>query len=223
MIEIKNLKYKFLTSINLKLDSSGLYGLYGKSGSGKTTLLRIIAGFLKPENGEILFKKKQQEDFQPRKWRQKISYLSHPVYFFPGNVRYNLTYAMKYITDYKEPEWDLWFNEINLSPNILSQNALLLSAGEKQRLGLLRLLSLDPDIILLDEPTSNLDNNTAIKVMNFLKKIAKKKIILIVSHKPEMLEWFKKIFILQNGNIITNQNIHKDILNKKLKELGIFS
>ena len=192
---------KFELDVNLNVKKGEFIALYGKSGSGKTTLLRLIAGFETPDSGAIkaggktLFEGKNFASPQSR----NIGFLFQDYALFPNmNVMKNLLFAN---------------NDLNLAHKLLDlvemsslENAAIsqLSGGQKQRAALARALMRKPEILLLDEPLSALDNAMREKLQDYLAKIHAEfnMTTVLVSHDvAEIYKLASKVFVLENGKI----------------------
>ena len=192
---------KFDLDVNLNVKKGEFVALYGKSGSGKTTLLRLIAGFETPDSGTIkaggqtLFDGK---NFTPPQSRN-IGFLFQDYALFPNmNVMKNLLFAN---------------NDVNLARKLLGlvemsslENAAIsqLSGGQKQRAALARALMRKPEILLLDEPLSALDNAMRKKLQDYLAKVHAEfdMTTILVSHDvAEIYKLASKVFVLEGGKI----------------------
>ena len=192
---------KFELDVNLNIKKGEFIALYGKSGSGKTTLLRLIAGFETPDSGAIKAGGKtlfEGKNFAPPQSRN-IGFLFQDYALFPNmNVMKNLLFAN---------------NDLNLAHKLLDlvemsslENAAIsqLSGGQKQRAALARALMRKPEILLLDEPLSALDNAMREKLQDYLAKIHAEfnMTTVLVSHDvAEIYKLASKVFVLENGKI----------------------
>lgn len=205
MIEIsckKQLSEHFSIDVDMQINNGDFVTLFGNSGSGKTTLLRILAGFIKSENGYaknndfVYFKDKY---FIPPQ-KRNIGFLFQDYALFPNmSVIENLLFAKK--------DKKLADNLLELSELENHKNASIssLSGGQKQRVALARALMRNPDLLLLDEPFSALDTNIKTKLQDYLQKIHLnfKNTIILVSHDiSEVYKLSKKVFLMENGKII---------------------
>jgi len=181
--------------------------MLGPTGSGKTTLLEIIAGFTRPDNGKIIFNGVDITDVPPEKRRVGLLYQDYQL--FPHmNVRKNISYGLKMMGMDKN-RIDEMVNSIAGKfgiKHLLDRNVYNLSGGEKQRVALARALIIEPDILLLDEPFSALDEETKQSLMDETRSLIKeiKSLVIFVMHDQEdayvMGENFAIIF---NGKIVS--------------------
>lgn len=147
--------------------------LTGRSGSGKTILLRMLAGLLAAESGNILFKNKPYKTYTAQFWRSQIAMVSQQPKMINGSVLDNLKLPFEFIEN-KQKNFDTNWHQQSLAffdktENFLYQSAKKLSGGEQQIVNLLRVLQLNPTILLLDEPTAALDTTTSQKLIQFIQ------------------------------------------------------
>lgn len=206
-IKIKNLSKKIkknvvLDHINLKLDKGKIYGFRGINGSGKTMLFRAICGLITPTEGEIIIdNKKLHKDIS---FPESIGILIENPGFLPN---YSGKQNLKLLADIKDiitsEDIDKIITLVGLDPND-SRKYKQYSLGMKQKLGIAQALMEDPDLILLDEPTNALDEDSVRNVLDIIEKEkGKGKTILIASHDKSSLEEISDyIFKIENGKII---------------------
>ncbi|OLS20663.1 MAG: putative ABC transporter ATP-binding protein [Candidatus Heimdallarchaeota archaeon LC_3] len=183
----------------------------GPSGSGKTTLLNIIATILRPSAGGVTFNSIEpyllsKEKLQLFRW-QSIGYLHQEVQknFIPfWTLRQNLDALISNNPrTFVKSNFQSFLERVGLDERYLDIDLHLLSGGEQQRIGLLLLLYRDPEILILDEPTSFLDVKNKKRVLNLInnKKIEGKTIIL-ASHDPTFIDYVEDVFYLNDGKIV---------------------
>lgn len=190
ILEIKNVTYnysnsneKVLSSVNQKFEIGKFYAIIGKSGAGKSTLLSLLAGLDKPQKGQILFKGNDIE---------KDGYSNHRK----NNI--SLVFQNYNLIDYLTPLENVRLVNKNASETILfelgldksqiNRNVMKLSGGQQQRVAIARALVSEAPIILADEPTGNLDVDTAGEIIEIFKKLAKErnKCVIVVTHSKEV-------------------------------------
>ena len=190
ILEIKNVTYNYsnsgelvLSNVNQKFEIGKFYAIIGKSGAGKSTLLSLLAGLDKPQNGQILFKGNDIE---------KDGYSNHRK----NNI--SLVFQNYNLIDYLTPIENVRLVNKNASETILfelgldksqiNRNVMKLSGGQQQRVAIARALVSEAPIILADEPTGNLDVDTASEIIEILKKLAKErnKCVIVVTHSKEV-------------------------------------
>lgn len=184
-------KTKVLNNVNYNFSKGKTYAIVGKSGSGKTTLLSLLSGLEKAKDGKILFNGKDISKQDRDKYRSKSigvvfqSFNLLPYMTALENVILSMDISGLKIKDKKEKAINI-LNSVNLTEEKSNRRVLKLSGGEQQRVAIARALSYNPEIILADEPTGNLDGVNEEEVMKILKNLAKNdnKCVIIVTHSP---------------------------------------
>lgn len=202
MFELKNVQFKNILNIdNLIIDDSGLTMIIGPSGSGKSTLLKMLDDIISPDRGEILYKGDNISSFKTHELRRKIIMQSQFPAIFEGNVRDNLNIARKFSDiDALDDEKLKKLLDIVLLDKDLNDNPKDFSGGEKTRLSIARVLAMDAEVYLFDEPTSSLDEETEYKlisnVIKYLKEREKK--IIMVSHSEKLFSLADQVISIEN-------------------------
>ena len=240
MLEIKNisktyktgeLKQTALDKVSLNFRNSEFVSILGPSGSGKTTLLNIIGGLDRYDTGDLIINNISTKKYKNKDWD---SYRNHTIGFVFQS--YNL---IPHQTILKNVELALTIGGISKKERkkralkALEQVGLKeqshkrpnqMSGGQMQRVAVARALVNNPDILLADEPTGALDSDTSLQVMDLLKKIAKDRLVIMVTHNPELAENYStRIVKLKDGQIISDSNpyeIEKTTKVKKYENLG---
>lgn len=207
MFLLKNIQYKNILNIKeLKIFPGKITCIVGESGSGKTTLLKLLNNMIACEKGEILFNGKSLYEIDPINLRRRVVMLPQNPIVFDGSVKDNLLIGLKFSEKpfLNDRELVEVLKEMKLNKELASQVEQL-SGGEKQRLSLGRVLIMEPDILLLDEPSSALDEETEELIMkNIVSYIKKnKKTLVMVTHARKIAEQYGEIIIeVRNGQII---------------------
>ena len=210
---------EFNLDINLKVPDEGVTAIFGPSGSGKTTLLRAIAGLERIPGAYIRFRKDlwQNEDtFIPVQKRNVGVVFQVPRLFSHLDVRGNIEYGYKRVT---KKHQRISLNEaIELLEidHLLGRNPVELSGGEQQRVAIARTLAASPDLLLMDEPLSSLDNKLKLTILPYLEKLQRtlEIPIIYVSHSTdEVARLAKQLVILKNGEILGHGRI-EDMLTR---------
>ena len=223
MLQLKNIikKYKtggndveVLESVNISFRESEFVSILGASGSGKTTLLNIIGGLDKYSSGDMLLLGRSTTEFKDRDWDsyrngtigfvfQSYNLISHLSVL--ENVKLALSISGEsnkenYAKAKKVLEDVGLGDHINKKPNQLS-------GGQMQRVAIARALVTEPKIILADEPTGALDSKTSVQIMELIKEISKEKLVIMVTHNPELAKTYSdRIVRLRDGEIIEDTN-----------------
>lgn len=209
MYSLKAVRYKNILHIDeLYIPKEKVTCIIGQSGSGKTTLIRMLNKLISCEDGEIIYKGKNLKEVDSVLLRREVIMLPQNPVMFPGTIQENLLIGLKFsekplVSESKLLEM-LCF--INLEKS-LSENVEKLSGGEKQRIALGRILLMEPEVLLLDEPSSALDEETEnliiSKVIAYVK--SNKKTLIMVTHSSRVAEVFSdNIIELAKGKIINH-------------------
>ncbi|MEA4832088.1 putative ABC transporter ATP-binding protein [bioreactor metagenome] len=186
-------KTDVLKNLNYEFEKGKVYGIMGKSGAGKTTLLSLLSGLTTPTSGKILYDGKDISKIDKYKYRSKFvgvvfqGFNLLPQYTALRNVELSLDVSGKKVNDKRIHAMET-LHKVDIDETKAKRRILKLSGGEQQRVAIARALSYDPDIILADEPTGNLDLGTQQDVIDIFKKLAhdENKCIIIVTHSPEV-------------------------------------
>ena len=223
MLQIKNitktydtgaLQQKALDDVSFNLRDNEFVSVLGHSGSGKTTLLNIIGGLDRYDDGDIIINGISTKKYSDRDWD---SYRNHSVGFvfqsynlIPhqsvlSNVELALTISGISSNERKERATKA-LEEVGLKEH-LHKRPNQLSGGQMQRVAIARALVNEPDILLADEPTGALDSDTSVQIMELLKKVAKDRLVVMVTHNPELAHnYSNRIIELQDGVIISDSH-----------------
>ncbi len=201
-------KVRALKGVNLSIERGEFVSIVGPSGSGKTTLLHLIGCLDKPTSGIIKIDGIEVENMSEQQLvhirRSKIGYIFQQFYLIPGltvyeNIELPLIFSRKKLAKEKIMELiDLvgLTGRVNHKPNQLS-------GGEMQRVAIARSLVNNPEFILADEPTGNLDTENSEKIFVLLETLTRKGItIVLVTHNPDLAERTKRLIRLKDGNIL---------------------
>jgi len=224
--ETDSFKQKALDNVSVNFRKNEFASILGPSGSGKTTLLNIIGGLDKYDSGDLIINEVSTKKYTDKNWD---SYRNHRVGFIfqsynlithqtiLQNVELALTLSGVSKTERKKRAKKA-LKEVGLSKHI-NKLPNQLSGGQMQRVAIARALVNDPDILLADEPTGALDSETSKQIMDLLKKVAKEKLVVMVTHNPELAnEYSNRIIKLKDGSIIDDSNPYNGKSNTKESE-----
>lgn len=206
MFKFENVKYKNIIDIDdFIIKKNKITCIIGESGSGKTTILRMLNKMISPDSGKISYNGDSIEDIDSIELRRKVVMLSQNPAIYRGAIRDNLLIGQKFATLQFSHDEDLKNILRNLKlEKVLDDNAEELSGGEKQRIAIGRVMLMDAEVLLLDEPSSALDITTEDFVMENITKYVKdnKKSMVVVTHSKRLAETFgDSIFEVKNGMI----------------------
>ena len=218
-IEFKNVSFKFdgatqftLKNLSFKIPAGQKVALVGKMGSGKSTLSRLIAGIYEPSEGAILIDGVDVRQIDPADIRKNIGIMLQESWLFSGSVRENIQMGFNEYDDEhllkicKVAGVDDFVGAHPKGYDLeIKERGIGLSGGQRQTINLARSLIHDPAVLLLDEPTSSMDQGTEKKVVESLKGISETKTMLIVTHRNPILTMVNRVFVLENGQIVADQ------------------
>ena len=204
ILEVKGLQYSYenkkrvLRGINAQMEQGKMYAILGPSGCGKTTLLSLLGGLDSPSSGQILY---QGEDIA--KTGLANHRRSHVAFIFQSyNLIDYLTPVENVALTAKHPPLPI-LEQLGLTAEEAKRNVLKLSGGQQQRVAIARALASDAQVILADEPTGNLDEDTAAEITVILKDSAHEsgKCVVIVTHSNELAKEADVVFRLRKGEL----------------------
>lgn len=185
-------KTPVLQNISYEFEKGKMYCIVGKSGAGKTTLLSLLSGLAKPTSGEIFYEDKNVAKIDKYTFRSKYigvvfqSFNLITKYTALENVMLSMDVANYKIKNKKARALEL-LQSVGLDEEEANRRVLKLSGGQQQRVAIARALSYNPDIILADEPTGNLDIDTQNEIMNIFRELSNQgKCVILVSHSPDV-------------------------------------
>ena len=199
VLELKNVSFRYskdsrrvLNDLSYSFEEGKLYAIVGRSGAGKTTLLSLLSGLAVPEKGEVLMKGENIANLDRYHYRSHDigvifqSFNLLPKYTAMENVLLSMDIAKAHYDDKKQYAMNL-LKKVALDEEEANRRILKLSGGQQQRVAIARALSYDPKIILADEPTGNLDQETQKEIMDIFLDLAHKenRCVIIVTHSPQ--------------------------------------
>ena len=216
-IQLKNINFKYSTdgrdilkNLSIKINSGEKIGIIGKSGSGKTTLVNILLGLLSPLEGEIII----NEDIvklDEYSLTNKIGYVPQDIYLIDNTIKNNIAFGidsnfqndLAIVQSAKSAQIHDYIDSLPQKyETIVGENGVNLSIGQKQRIGIARVLYRAPSILVLDESTSSLDPKTEKQFIDEIFNFNISKTIIFISHKMSALEKCDKIFDLDNSKFV---------------------
>lgn len=217
-IELKNLTFSFpgqtikvLNNISLKVSAGEKVGIIGPVGSGKTTLGKLILGLYEPSSGMISMDGTDIRQIDPAEARRFIGYVPQDITLFRGTIRDNITMGTYDVDDNlvlhaaEIAGVDEFVKKHSMGFDIeVAEFGRGLSGGQRQSVALARAVLLDPPILILDEPTSNMDNRTEVRLRDNLSKVIKEKTLLLITHRASMLEMVDRLVVIDDGIIVAD-------------------
>ncbi len=227
MLELKNIKKtyhvgdvetKALDDISVAFRQKEFVAILGTSGSGKTTCLNIIGGLDRYDSGDLVIKGKPTKDFSDRDWDayrnnsigfvfQSYNLITHLS--IVANVELGMTLSGVSKAEKHKRALEV-LEQVGLKDH-LHKKPNQLSGGQMQRVAIARALANNPEILLCDEPTGALDSVTSVQIMDLIKEIAKDKLVIMVTHNPELAEQYAdRIVRFQDGKIVSDTHPHQE-------------
>ncbi|MBQ8163518.1 MAG: ABC transporter ATP-binding protein/permease [Clostridia bacterium] len=223
MLQLKDIKKDYLSGdntvhalkgVSLDFRKNEFVSILGQSGCGKTTLLNIIGGLDKYTSGDLIINGKSTKDFRDADWdtyrNHSIGFVFQSYNLIPhqtvlANVELALTLS-GVSADERKARAIAVLEKVGLGDQI-HKKPNQMSGGQMQRVAIARALVNDPDILLADEPTGALDSETSVQIMDILKEISKEKLIIMVTHNPDLAEEYSsRIIRLLDGEVVSDTN-----------------
>lgn len=223
-IRFKDLSFRYgtrklvLEDIDIAMKPGEKIALVGESGSGKTTLVKLLLNLYTWEKGEILINDNNIKDIQVDVLRDKIAYVPQETFLFSGTIYDNLTLGLDHgdmeqvVAAAKMAKAHEFINALPLRYNTrLEENGANLSGGQRQRLSITRALLKQPDILILDEATSNLDSITEKAIERTIEEHTKDIATIIIAHRLSTIKRCDRIYVMEAGKII-EAGTHKELM-----------
>ncbi len=223
MLQVKNLKKQYRTGtliqkaldgVSLNLRDNEFVAILGPSGSGKTTLLNVIGGLDRYDSGELIINGLTTRKYKDKDWdyyrNHTIGFVFQSYNLIPhqnilANVELALTISGVSSSEKKKRALDA-LDKVGLKEQAHKKPSQL-SGGQMQRVAIARALVNDPEIVLADEPTGALDSETSIQVMNLLQEVAKDRLVVMVTHNPELAQQYAtRIITIKDGKLLSDTN-----------------
>jgi ATP-binding cassette, subfamily B, bacterial PglK len=202
-ISIKNLKFRYeeqknylINDLNIEMNKNSIIGISGVSGSGKSTLVNLITGLLKPSAGQIYVDNNDIKLFL-NDWQKNIGYVSQSVFLLDDTIKNNIALGVEqknfdkkhYHQCIKNSSLDEFIDSLpNKEDTLIGENGTRISGGQKQRIGIARALYFKPSLLIFDESTNALDEQTEKQIIQTIKNLGKEITIILISHKVELLD-----------------------------------
>lgn len=209
-----------LKHINVEIPAGSFVSIVGESGSGKSTISSLITAKYSDYRGSLLINEKEQFSLSKKSIAEAITVIGHDSYLFSGSVRENLLMGDETASDARLQEvlkqvrlYDFLMEQDGLD-TLLSEGGNNFSGGQKQRLALARAILHDTPMYIFDEATSNIDSESEEYIMEVLKDLAKKKTVLLISHRLENVVDSDRIYVLDKG-VVKEEGSHTELLSLK--------
>ena len=223
-IELKDISFSYvdnfnvLNNVDLTIHAGQTTAIVGSTGSGKSTLIKLLLRLYEINNGSILYDSNSLKDIELSSLREKIGLVSQDVFLFEGTVIENIAYG-----DLNASESEVWNAAqkseadefINNLPQkektIVGERGQKLSGGQRQRISIARAILKNPEILILDEATSSVDNETEAAIQRSLDILKKDRTVIVIAHRLSTVRNADIIYVLENGSIVESGN-HETLL-----------
>jgi len=204
-----NIERDILSDVSFSIKKGEMLGLIGPSGAGKTTVVDLILRLLTPTNGAILLDEQNIQQIKIEEWRKNIGYVSQDIFLMNDTIANNIRFYDTSITDgdikkaVKMANIDEFIQNCPEKFNtIVGERGVQLSAGQRQRIVIARVLARQPKILILDEATSALDNESEVKIQQVIKNLKGKITVLVVAHRLSTIINADTLLALDKGKIV---------------------
>ena len=207
-------------NLNLNINKNTLVGIVGQTGSGKTTIIKLLLRFYDTISGSINIGSHEIKNIQIKNLRENIGYVSQDIFMFDGSVKDNIAYPNmgnddQIITASKQSQAHEFIMKLeNGYDTFIGERGQKLSEGQKQRIAIARALYKNPPILIFDEATSSVDNETELLLQKALYSISKDRTTIVIAHRLSTVRNADNIFVLGDGSILESGN-HRKLLDKK--------
>ena len=214
-IQVKNLRFRYgnreevLKGIHMHIQKGQKIAIVGESGCGKTTLAKLLLRFYEPESGNIYINGQNITNYSRLSIRNRIAYIPQNVFLFSDTIKNNLKMVDEHVTDEeiervcKLCKADAFIQNLPLKyDTILEENGSNLSGGQRQRLAIARALLSKPDVLIMDEATSNLDTITEKAIYEVLHTVLKDTTCIMIAHRLRTIKNCDYIYIIKDGSIV---------------------
>ena len=225
-INFKNINFHYIDTkpifenLNLTIKRNSLVGIVGQTGSGKTTIIKLLLRFYDTIGGSIEIGSNEIKSIKIKNLRENIGYVSQDIFMFDGSIKDNIAYPNmgndeQVITVAKQSQAHKFIMKLeNGYDTFIGERGQKLSEGQKQRIAIARALYKNPPILIFDEATSSVDNETELLLQKALYSISKDRTTIVIAHRLSTVRNADNIFVLGNGSIIESGN-HKKLLDEK--------
>lgn len=220
-------KIPVIKRLSMKIAAGQKMAMLGRVGSGKSTLLRLMAGLYTPLAGSIRVDGVDIQQLEPAELRSRMGYVGQDPQLFMGTLRENLVLSDSWISDAKIIEA---LKAVNIYELVASHPRGLdmpiteagggLSGGQRQLLSIARMMLRDPQMVFMDEPTANMDQNTEARVIEVLKVWLQGRTLLMSTHRPQLLEWVDRIAVIEGGQCLA-EGSKKEMIEKLSRGIDV--
>ena len=225
-IQVKNVDFRYgnrnlvLQDVNMTFRKGKKIAIVGESGCGKTTLAKLLLMFYRPESGKILVGGRELSEYSTASIREHMAYISQDIFLFSDTIYNNLRVGDERITDEEIEKMcerlgmNTFIEQLPMGYNtMLEENGNNLSGGQKQRLAIVRALLRKPDVLIMDEATSNLDTVTENQIKKVLEDFSEDMTWIIIAHRLHTIKSCDIIYVMDKGGVIES-GTHQSLLSQ---------
>ena len=225
-IEFKNMAFSYdenrslIEGFNLTIKKGQKVAIVGPTGAGKTTLINLIMRFYDPVSGDIVINGQSSLDIRKESLRQNIGMVLQDTWIFSGSILDNIRYFKKEASEEevkeaaKKAHADIFINTLPDGYMTKVSNKSGLSEGQRQMIAIARVMLLNPELVILDEATSNIDTRSEMLITQAFDQMMKEKTSIVIAHRLSTIEKADVIIVMKDGSIVETGN-HKELMNKK--------
>jgi ATP-binding cassette subfamily B protein/subfamily B ATP-binding cassette protein MsbA len=234
-IEFRNVFLNYLTDeraavsgLSFFVPRGGTLALVGESGAGKSSVVDLLLGLFEPTQGEILVDGVSLKDIDGETWRRKIGVVSQDTFLFASSIRENIAFSEPEATEEaivnaaRVAHADEFISELESGYDTqLGDRGFRLSGGQRQRLAMARAFLRDPEVLILDEATSNLDSQSEYLIQRALESFGENRTVVIVAHRLSTVRGADKILVMHQGRLV-EQGTHDELVERKGTYAGMW-
>ena len=224
-VELQNVSFSYsgsdmvLKDLSLKFESNKFYGIVGISGSGKSTIVDLIAGFFKPQSGQVLVDGVDIKDVNNSTWLSQLGIISQDAFLFSGTIEDNICFGVEVESRDQSRMMEAarvaYAHEfIEQLPKgyqtLVGERGVKLSGGQRQRLAIARAIYMDPPVLIFDEATSSLDAHSEKRVQEAIETLYGKRTVIVVAHRLVTVACADYIYVIENGRL-TEEGTHQEL------------
>ena len=234
-IEFKNVSFSYdigkqvLHSINFKAAKGTVTALVGSSGSGKSTIASLVASFINAEKGSVLIDNYNLNTLDLNSFRNQLGVVLQDDFLFEGTIRQNILFPRP------DADENQVLNAVNAAyvneftdrfsdglDTLIGERGVKLSGGQRQRIAIARAMLADPKILILDEATSNLDNESESLIQKSLSELMKGRTTFVIAHRLSTIRQANQILVIENGEIV-ERGVHDELLKQNGRYFDLFT
>ena len=224
-VELQNVSFSYsgsdmvLKDLSLKFESNKFYGIVGISGSGKSTIVDLIAGFFKPQSGQVLVDGVDIKDVNNSTWLSQLGIISQDAFLFSGTIEENICFGIE--VESRDSNRMIEAARVAYAHEFIEQlpkgyqtlvgeRGVKLSGGQRQRLAIARAIYMDPPVLIFDEATSSLDAHSEKRVQEAIETLYGKRTVIVVAHRLVTVACADYIYVIENGRL-TEEGTHQEL------------